>query len=136
MTERISAADWRAHHASGSKEPAAVKKRGNKFGAERTEVDGINFDSRHEAKRYRDLKLSARRGLISDLELQHVILLKGELGPILTETGRPMRLTVDFRYFDLRTGAWVYEDAKGMQTRDYLVRKAVARAMGIEVREV
>jgi len=46
-----------------------------------------------------------------------------------------MKLTVDFTYEDKRLDwAKVYEDAKGMRTRDFDVRVAVAAAMGIAVR--
>jgi hypothetical protein len=41
-----------------------------------------------------------------------------------------------FAYTDLRTGRTIYEDAKGVPTRDYEVRRAVAAAQGIEVIEV
>jgi hypothetical protein len=44
-----------------------------------------------------------------------------------------MKLTFDFSYME--NGVRIYEDAKGFPTRDYEVRVAVARAMGIEVKE-
>lgn len=58
----------------------------------------------------------------------------GQNGPLKTRTGRPMKLTVDFRYEDRRLGwAVVWEDSKGVSTRDFLVRLAVAEAMGLKV---
>lgn len=47
-----------------------------------------------------------------------------------------MKITVDFAYEDRRLG-WVevFEDSKGMPTRDYEVRKSVAEAMGIKILE-
>ena len=108
----------------------------NKFGAKPTEVNGIRFDSKHEAKRYGELLVLEREGKIRDLEVQVPIKLQGRDGPLKTRTGRPMRLTLDFSYVDTETGLTVYEDAKGKPTRDYEVRKAVAEAMGIEVTEV
>ena len=42
----------------------------SKYGAIRTEVDGINFHSKREAARYRELCLMVRAGKIRDLELQ------------------------------------------------------------------
>lgn len=127
MTERMSAADLRAMQ----EQPKA-----NKFGAKRFEVDGIQFDSKKEAKRYQELKVLLRAGHIADLRRQVPIYLDGRDGPLLTRTGRPMKLTVDFAYTHLGTGLTVYEDAKGLPTRDYEVRRAVAAAQGVEVVEV
>ncbi len=78
----------------------------------------------------------ARAGEITDLRRQVPLLLEGHAGPLLTRTGRRMRLTVDFTYTDMNTGLTIYEDAKGFATRDYEVRRAVAAAQGIEVIEV
>ena len=109
----------------------------NKFSAIATTVDGIRFDSLKEARRWAELRLLERAGLIRNLRHQVVIPLQGQNGPLKTRTGRHMRLTVDFAYEDARLNwALVYEDAKGMPTRDYEVRRAVAQAMGIEVTEV
>ena len=44
----------------------------NKYGARRTQVDGIWFDSQKEAARYQELKLLQSIGLIDELELQPV----------------------------------------------------------------
>lgn len=111
-------------------------KRSNKYSARSTRLDGIRFDSRREAKRWAELCLLERAGQIADLRRQVPVDLEGRDGPLLTRTGRRMRLTVDFVYTDLRTGLTVYEDAKGVPTRDYEVRRAVAAAQGIEVIEV
>lgn len=113
-----------------------MRKRGNKYGAIKCAWDGITFDSKRERDRYIILKDRERRGEIANLELQVPILLEGRDGPILTRTGRKMRLTLDFKYTDTATGLTVYEDAKGVPTRDYEVRKSVAAAQGVEVKEV
>ncbi len=114
----------------------SVKERKNKFYAKRTVHNGIAFDSRREAKRWAELCLLEKAGEIADLRRQVPLELEGRDGPLLTRTGRRMRLTVDFAYTDLRTGRTIYEDAKGVPTRDYEVRRAVAAAQGIEVIEV
>lgn len=112
----------------------------NKFGAEKITVDGIKFDSKREANRWLGLRLLERAGQITDLRRQVPIMLEGRDGPVLTRKGRQMRLTVDFAYVDLRdeatSGVTVFEDAKGMPTRDYEVRRAVAAAQGVHVVEV
>lgn len=111
----------------------------NKYGAKRTEVDGINFDSKKEGARWEELRLMERAGLICDLRRQVPIDLHGRDGPLLTRTGRKMRITVDFAYTDLSEGSTygltIFEDAKGKPTRDYEVRRAVAAAQGVEVKE-
>lgn len=129
MSEKISAGDYRT--LIDAKPPRAQK-----YGAEATTVDGIRFDSKHEAARWAQLRLLERAGQISELRRQVALPLEGRDGPLKTRTGRAMRLTVDFAYLDHATGQTVYEDAKGMPTRDYEVRRAVAAAQGLEVIEV
>ena len=111
-------------------------KRRNKYNAQPQMVDGIRFDSKREAKRWAELKLLERAGEISNLKRQVPIKLEGRDRPLTTRTGRQMRLTVDFQYTDNRTGLTIFEDSKGVPTRDYEVRRAVAAAQGIEVIEV
>jgi len=108
----------------------------NKFNAIATTIDGIRFDSLREARRWGELRLMERAGEIRNLRRQVPILLEGRDAPLKTRTGRKMKLTVDFAYEDKRLNwAEVYEDSKGAVTRDYEVRRAVAKAMGIEVVE-
>lgn len=105
----------------------------NKYGAKKTVVGDIKFDSKKEAGRWMELQLLERAGEISDLRRQVKVELIGQYRPLLTRTGRKMRMTFDFAYIE--NGVEVMEDTKGMPTRDYEVRVAVARAMGLEVRE-
>lgn len=107
-----------------------------KYGNQTVIVDGMRFDSLKEARRWGELRLLEKGGDITDLQRQVKIELQGRDGPLLTRTGRKMKLTVDFTYIDKCTGLTVYEDAKGAVTRDYEVRKSVAEAMGIPVVEV
>jgi len=109
----------------------------SKYKAKRTTTpDGITHDSKKEAARWGELLLLEHAGEIRDLKRQVVIPLIGRDGPMKTRTGRAMRITVDFTYEDRRLNwALVYEDSKGMPTRDYEVRRAVAGAMGIEIKE-
>ena len=125
MSERMKAAELKAQ-----------KQGGNKWHAQPTEVDGIRFDSRREARRWVELRTLERAGHISDLQRQVVLYLHGKDDVLRTRTGRPMRITVDFSYIDSPTGLRVYEDAKGKPTRDYEVRRSVAAAQGVEIVEV
>jgi len=127
MTDRMSAAELR---------DLQEQPKNQKFGAQRITVDGITFDSKREAKRWAELKLLERAGKIIELRRQVVVPLEGRHGPLQARKGRQMRITVDFGYVEVATGQSIYEDAKGMPTRDYEVRRAVAAAQGVEVREV
>lgn len=104
----------------------------NKFGAKKTEVDGITFASKAEARRYGHLKLLAKIGEIADLEMQPAFDLKvnGQL---------VCRYVADFRYRVVATGAVVVEDVKSQPTRtpEYRIKKKLMAAVhNIEVVEV
>lgn len=108
-----------------------------KYGNRKTVVDGIQFPSKLEAARYQQLKLLERAGQITDLELQP----RFELIPKQRrDDGKPERAceyVADFQYTDTATGQTVIEDAKGMRTRDYIIkRKLMLQVHGISVREV
>ena len=105
-----------------------------KYHATPTVVNGIRFDSKHEAERYRELLLLLRGGIISDLRLQHQItLIEGWKKPT-GETVRPEVYKADFSY--IKDGRRIYEDAKGMRTKEYLIKKKQALEKGIEIVEV
>lgn len=110
-----------------------IKRGGNKYGAKKVEICGRKFDSKKEGERWLVLQDREKRGEISDLRLQVRIPLMGKERPLMTRTGRQMVLTLDFTYIE--DGVLIYEDCKGMPTRDYEVRKAVFEAMGYEIRE-
>jgi len=113
-------------------QPSFARKTRNKYGAKKTQVGEVTFDSKKEAQRYMELQLLERAGEITDLRRQVKIDLIGQYRPMYTRTGRKMRLTADFFYVE--NGEDVYEDCKGMWTRDFEVRYAVAIAMGINLR--
>lgn len=75
-------------------------------------VDGIKFDSKLEAERYRQLKILERAGVIYDLELQP----EYELIPSFRKNGKTWRRTVykaDFRYILCKDDRIIIEDVKG-----------------------
>ena len=104
----------------------------NKYGAKKTQVGEVTFDSKKEAQRYMELQLLERAGEISNLRRQVKIDLMGQHRPLYTRTGRKMRLTIDYAYVE--DGVEVLEDSKGVWTRDFEVRYAVAVAMGLNLR--
>ena len=108
-----------------------------KYGAVKTQVDGITFDSKAEASRYQELKLLERDGHISSLELQP----KFELAPSVKFAGASrstpaLRYFADFRYLD-HNGKVIVEDVKGMKTREYQIKRHLLKAIhGIDISEV
>lgn len=111
-------------------------RRRTKYGNTKTEVDGFKFDSKAEAIRYGELKLLMRAGEISDLTLQEPFILKGANGePLLSDAGRKLKYVCDFRYYDLKLGVWVIEDKKGFLTKEYKLKKAIMRGMGLNITE-
>lgn len=122
-------------------------KAGNKYGAKKIELDGLVFDSKKEANRWRELQLLQRAGEISELERQRRFLLIptqrepdtiGARGGI--HKGRTIEHAVyyvaDFVYRD-KAGAIIVEDTKGMKTKDYIIkRKLMLFFHGIRITEV
>lgn len=112
----------------------AVRKVRSKYGAVKTQVDGITFASKREAARYVELKALEKAGHISDLRLQPSY----ELVPAIFLDGkkqRPVRYLADFRYVD-HLGETIVEDVKGHKTREYqLKRRLMKFLLGIEVKE-
>lgn len=106
-----------------------------KYGNRKTVCDGITFDSEREAKRYRELTFLERVGQISELELQPRFPISIAGVPIRYTSGRQVTYVADFRYRD-SSGRVVVEDAKGMRTPVYKLKRALVEAMGVTIREV
>ena len=104
----------------------------NKYSAKKIVLDGITFDSRKEARRYHELKLMERAGLISDLRMQEEFVLIPKCGK-----ERPAKYHADFSYVE--NGKKVVEDVKSRatKTKDYILRRKLMNYVhGIEIREV
>ena len=111
----------------------------NKYGAQKVEIDGIKFASKHEANRYCELKYLERTHMISDLQLQRVFTLIGEQrdkdGKIIE---RPVKYIADFCYKNEK-GETVVEDTKSPATRtkEYVIkRKLMLSIYGIRIQEI
>lgn len=124
----------------------------SKYGNRKITIDNITFDSRHEACRYQELMILQKTGEISDLELQKKYILIPSQYETSTETfkkgahkGENKRgkciekectYLADFVYRDV-TGQLIVEDAKGMKTEVYKIKKKLMLYIhGIRVREV
>ena len=100
-----------------------------KYGAKRTEVDGIVFASRSEARRYQELRLLQAAGEISGLELQVKY-------PLVVNGVKIADYVADFRYYEDEGDTLIVEDRKGMRTPVYRLKAKLMRAVhGIEIRE-
>ena len=100
-------------------------RRKNKYGAKKTTVDGITFDSKWEAQRWGELQAMARGGYIIDLERQvkyDIFVNDHKIGSYIA----------DFRYKqvdDYGTEKEVVEDAKGFETADFKLKKKLMKAV-------
>lgn len=100
----------------------------HKYGSKITEVDGIRFHSKKEAKRYQELKLLERAGEIRDLQLQPNFPLNDSNINIKTPTGRTMKYIADFKYITAG-GTLIIEDVKGYDNQLGQVKRAVFEAI-------
>ena len=123
-----------------------------KYGNRKVTVDGIVFDSKREAARYKELKLLQEAGEIKGLQMQvpfELIPAKYEHFERFSEkTGKKLKDGVrcvekscvylaDFVYQDVKTGEWIVEDAKGHKTEAYIIkRKLLLYIHGIRIKEV
>lgn len=111
------------------------KPKRSKYAAEKVEQAGVKFDSKKEARRWAELEMRAKAGEITDLQRQ----VKFELIPPQTrddgKAERACAYIADFVY--VQNGKRVVADAKGMKTKDYIIkRKLMLMVHGITVREV
>lgn len=101
----------------------------SKYHAKKETIDGITFASKHEAQRYRELKLMERAKAIQDLKLQVAF-------PLIKKSkyGREIKYVSDFTYYD--NGKLIVEDAKGFKTDVYKLKKRLmAEIYGIVIKE-
>ena len=116
-------------------------------------VDGIEFDSAKEARRWSELKLLEKAREISDLRRQVKFVLiesqyeeSSEVYQRGKNKGKPKRGKIlehecsyiaDFVYTDEKTGKTVVEDTKGFKTKDYIIkRKLLLERYKIRITEV
>lgn len=94
----------------------------HKYNAKKTTVDGITFDSRKEAERYKELKELERVGKIDRLELQPRFVLMDSFR-YEGKAVRKIEYVADFLYRDISTLELVVEDVKGVKTDVYKLKK-------------
>ncbi|MDR1703476.1 MAG: DUF1064 domain-containing protein [Clostridiales bacterium] len=91
--------------------------RPSKYGNKRTVIDGIRFDSKAEGRRYQQLKLLERAGEITRLELQK---------PFKLHAGIVYK--ADFTYHEFASNACIAEDIKGVETKEFKLKKRLFKA--------
>ena len=114
-------------------------------------MDGLVFDSTKEAQRWEQLLLLQRAGKITELRRQvayELIPAQYETYPRYSKKGdrlkdgkrlleRKVEYLADFVYTDAETGENIVEDAKGMKTKDYIIKRKLMLAVhGIRIKEV
>ena len=100
-------------------------KKSSKFGAKKTVVDGITFDSKWESERYGQLKAMERGGIVTDLELQ----VKYD---IIINDIKICKYIADFVYKEESPDGKIkeiVEDAKGFETPEFKLKKKLMKAV-------
>jgi len=97
-------------------------RRRNKFGAVKTKVDGVMFDSRLESQWYEYLKILGTAGLIEGLELQKEFVITIQDKQICT-------YIADYFFFDKAKQRWIIGDAKGVETDVFKIKKKLVMAL-------
>ncbi len=120
----------------------------SKYGSRKTVVDGISFDSKKEATRYRELLLLERAGKIGNLrrQVKYVLIPAQYENPDSpTRSGRGKCLerecsyVADFVYDVLvePEPVEIVEDTKGFRTETYKIKRKMMLFMhGIRINEV
>lgn len=122
-----------------------------KYNNKKIEVDGMTFDSKKEANRYKELSLLQKAGEISGLQTQVRYVLipsqrevseevytrgenKGKYKPgKLLE--RECTYVADFVYY--KDGKVIVEDTKGFRTKEYIIkRKLMLYVHHIQIKEI
>lgn len=116
---------------TASKGDAPKKK--HKFGATRTQVNGVWFDSKKESETYKKLLILEQAGMITDLRLQVPFVLVPKNGK-----ERAVKYVADFTFIE--NGLHVVADAKSEITRKnraYIIkRKLMLSKHGVKIKEL
>ena len=109
--------------------PKHQEVRKNKYGNKKCIFNNIKFDSKLEMERYIALSMMLKLKEISGLELQKVFTL--DVGGV-----KVCEYRADFTYYD-KNGIYHVEDAKGVKTKEYIIKKKLMLAVyGIEIEEI
>lgn len=109
-----------------------------KYGNTKTTANGEKYASKREARRHAELLLLLRVGKIAGLTREVPFVLAPAVKIDGEKRARPaVKYRADFVYSDVETGRIVVEDAKGVSTTVYRLKKHLMKTvLGIDVREV
>ena len=125
--ERMTLGEFKELQDRETRKKRALKR--HKYNAKPKTVDGKRFDSTFEAERYLDLCWQLKAGLIKDLECQKEF-------PLVVNEVNIGKYVADFAYTVVDTGENVVEDAKGVKTAVYRMKKKLVKALhGIDIKE-
>lgn len=116
-----------------TRRPVFYPKKRSKYGAKKTTIGDLKFDSKKESTRYCELDILQKAGKISELELQKTY-------KLTVNDQLICKYVADFEYLDHATGQYITEDAKGGSatiTPAFRIKAKLMKAIyGIEVRLV
>jgi len=131
MTLRLTKAQLEAYqtrldrqHRGALERVKSVTNKPSKYRNVPTDVDGIRFASKREARRWRELRLLLKAGEIQGLARQVQFMLPGGIVYV-----------ADFLYL-VSGSAWTIEDAKGVMTKEYVLKKRLMKSVGLTITEV
>lgn len=114
---------------------------GSKYQNQKYQFDGLTFDSRKEGRRYAELKMLERGGIIHDLQTQvPFILIPAQYAVVDGKKKcieRECKYIADFVYYE--NGELVVEDTKSeaTKTKDYIIkRKLLLYVHHLRIKEV
>lgn len=115
----------------------SYKNKTNKYSNKKIIVDGIEFESKLEARRWQQLKLLQKAGNIKDLRRQ----IKFELQPSYIKNDKVIQsinYVADFVYYDLNKRQFIIEDTKGYKTEIYKLKKKILeyKYPDLEIKEI
>lgn len=118
-----------------------IRKRAEKFGRVKKFRDGILFDSTLEADAWVILRMWERAGIIRDLERQPRFELQAKMPRAEAirktsksgyswwdKTHRSVVYKADFQHVETATGITVITDAKGLKTKEFVIKEKLFRA--------
>ena len=111
----------------------------NKYYNQKIEVHGNTFDSLKEYRRYCDLSMLQKAGIITDLQRQvEIELIPAQYAEVNGKrkcVERKCSYIADFVYYE--NGKKVVEDTKGVKTKEYIIKRKLCLFLkGIRIKEV
>jgi len=94
-----------------------IKKTRHKFGAKRSKIDAINFDSKLEAAYYNKLKILQSAGEVVFFLRQPMF-----------DLGGGVTYKADFAVY-WATGNVSFVDVKGVETKDFIMKKKLVESL-------